>query len=552
MRSAFRFIASSAALIAAFFVAGCSPTKMVTSNKVSSAGITSVKGVAYSLPRQLVKVTVERKRPSDKELKEAKSGLETAKEKKKTLAKHQKDLEQNLKDRKTDIDKEKTSTEPAGELLARLQEDQRRDTYEKGRVDKALSAAESEVAILTALVDAYERNVGKLLEQASVEVLVAQPDPHAMYAATIDLDQYRTENFSITVKNGLLSDESTAIADDRTGAILVSLAKIGTALALQLPLPVKTSDFGMMAVQQEVKKNFCGLGRDQKFRSGPFKYVQSFDPTDTSAVRRINEELCSHGSAHFLRASHESLETAPQDYKGGTGKDDVQVDDVQGANAEDHDSQGDPQAPGTMSAGTQAEQNNAPVTTRKIGGPAVVPSETGGGLFYRTLQPVNIEVFRDRARDLENFDPAKCELGASCPVTKEQVQALTESVAAVEYPLTPVFSDTIMIPNGSPTYLYELNSARFVQTTHTLKFDRGMLVSGSSVHPSPVEGGLNAALEVLLTPTRFITEIFQLRINLGTKENLELEQEIRERALKRCLNGQTAYCTTPTSTDPGE
>ena len=218
------------ALMLSLLLLGCSQS-MVTSKRAKPN--IPEKGVIYSLPKQLVKVTYNRKiiDSTEEELKKKKAqeAIESTKKAIEEKEKDEKSLERSLKD----IDPQDANR---NELENNL-----RSKLIQIKADKLVLAN-----ILTRQRDALSIaifNHAKSLqsnEAFSEELTITAeepiPDTNNTFYATIDHRIIFSDSLEISTKNGLL-DGAIGHSEDKTGAVVVSLAGSLSGL-LPSPLPV--------------------------------------------------------------------------------------------------------------------------------------------------------------------------------------------------------------------------------------------------------------------------------------------------------------------------
>lgn len=284
-------------------LSGCASKSMVVSKRAT--GIEE--GIVYSLPKQLVKVTYNRKRIDPTKAAEAidsikkslKEKMSNEREVKRELLRS--DLEGNkkeeLKNKLTDIETTK--------LVLTINLYSRTSTFAAAimkcapsleRVKKAVDSALSEFSEAPSKInDLTKRTIefaDAIIEcdqslqpdEAFSEELIIKaeepiPDAENTFYATIDHRIISSDALEISTENGLLAG-AIGHSEDKTGDIIVSLAGSLTGLGI-VPVPVPTREFSPRSKSLEN----C---EEQEAIS----ITQYIDPGEEKDRKALNKQLC--------------------------------------------------------------------------------------------------------------------------------------------------------------------------------------------------------------------------------------------------------------------
>ena len=237
------------AVPAGFGLLGCTSDLVVTrtikeptENHMPSAQ----DGLVYALPKGQVLLAAQRKLITDADIQKAKSALDAA----------------------------DAAVKATSEALAKAKAEGKKEAidYNTGELEKLKKDAAEKKANLQLLADAK----GKYLEQVSLTPLPIVPDPKARYIADLDHEKTRTDDFKITVTNGLLSSASVTTTDE-TRSILVNLA----GLAGVIKSGAAGQTFALATKDTERKAG------EPEPRCDEFQLARIFDPTVRAEILSV-------------------------------------------------------------------------------------------------------------------------------------------------------------------------------------------------------------------------------------------------------------------------
>jgi hypothetical protein len=199
-------------------VSGCATT--VISTPVLSQSNQPIAGMAYSLPKSQMRLTVSRKLGNAEDVAKAKKVADEAEKKSTALA-------SKLGELKTQVTEEKKLVRVAvGEGKKRFEEQlemlNARVLVLENDVKKAATAKKEAADKL----DKAEAQKDKYAEEVKIELLDVVPDRNNTFVANLNHLPTRDDSMQLTVENGLLNSTGKAVADDKVADILISIASI--------------------------------------------------------------------------------------------------------------------------------------------------------------------------------------------------------------------------------------------------------------------------------------------------------------------------------------
>jgi hypothetical protein len=198
--------------------AGCATT--IESIPITAQTAQPIRGMAYSLPKAQVKLTVVRKLGTEEDIAKAQKALTAA--------------EETIKSAQLGRDKAETVSAELTKQVAAAKGDGKTKLETRLQISEAkflvfdseLKAAKADQVAAKITLEAKKNDKGKLIEEITIVPLAVVADRENTFVANLNHLMTRDDSMQLSVENGLLSSTGKAIADDKTADILVSLANI--------------------------------------------------------------------------------------------------------------------------------------------------------------------------------------------------------------------------------------------------------------------------------------------------------------------------------------
>lgn len=468
MMIALRFVG----LASLFGLVGCS----VIDTRIDSANISSVPiptwssdgksktpdksagknpdGVAYYLPKNMMKITVDKKAVTPAVKAMARATADKAEKEKKKREEEQKSAEEDYKNLKVSLDQ---ATKDKNETA--IQELKKLVAIAGAKWKAAILATKNAIrtaAITKASADALQALPPKVKFTYDVKVVVlpATIDDRYRLTAMHKSSIFREDEVSIEVDKGLIKTVNTT-ATDRTPDIVVTLAKIAIAAfkIAAVDSPVKTSSKGIKEVPPAKPDRWCPTPDELNVSDEAFHYEKTFDPADKLAVFKINVQLCRLGTEFFLEFSRAKFEYSSNSRKPANVK-----------------------------------YEKYPEVKGKYKRLKISPIAGDGvnGILYRVPILYNVNLKR----------------GINGSIKKSYT----------------IQTNTVALPNEGPIRVLPFKWASCVTTKYGAVFENGMLVKRTINRPSSLAECLKIPLQILQEIISLPTELIQLKIDYSSKQ----------------------------------
>lgn len=454
-----------------------------------------ITGMQYFLPQINVRMTFTRTaiNPADaaKAAKGAKSDLDTAKAEVKLLEDDVKHKTTRVKDAK---DKKSKSHAALGELEKELA--RAHAALMIAQRKQASAEEEHKKAVVTAALAAAGNSHEDTIK---LEVLPPTADTSMIYVAKLDHIPTRSDKFTVETNAAGLLTSSNADIEDKSGDIVVRLAKIAigsfkaasalsTGPGSQLPAD-QVAPPSKLTTQVDRRTHLRCLSKVSKkglkyqavkplpSRLNSGKIEIDIDPTKSFEVARINKTLCQLEAPFEVKIykehRHPSGFVPPRDPKSNRGSDDP---------------------------------------------PSYYTPVVVDGLVYR--RPLAY------IADVRQFD-----------IEDRRVDPKSVSRITPEARGHLLKSTRLFLPNEGPTAVLPFDAGACVSNKYGVKFTDGMPVKREETRPSEVFECLEVPLEIVQQIVSLPTELIQLKVDHTTKATELLEAE------KKLLDAQQALAT---------
>ncbi|WP_207460473.1 hypothetical protein [Azospirillum sp. SYSU D00513] len=243
--------------VGAAFLGGCSQDLILSERLGGRTG--EVAGLVYALPKGQVQLSAQRKMVTKDDVAKAQLAATMAAGAAKTAEERHKAAEKDPNFSREEIDNLK---------------------FIFGNLRASAGAAANRAAFLATVVDKFEESI-------TVTALPVIPDPEHRFTANFSHSIARSDDFKLTVSNGLLTTTSVTSADE-TKAILTSLAGlVGAFVGAPIPSP-RAFEF------DATKDSDQGINPQQ---CKEFSYSRSFDPTDRRELSAVLKGLSENDSS---------------------------------------------------------------------------------------------------------------------------------------------------------------------------------------------------------------------------------------------------------------
>lgn len=216
-----KFFKYCSIFLGTFLLVGCASNNqdsLIVSKRIKNDAIS--KGIIYSLPKQLVKITYKKEfidpKKTKAEIKKTKAKIESltnSSNKKKTALSDTEALIKNINTKLPESDK----------LLAKYNLEIVKLSAEKSIFDLSIAKKNKELASLLSDFKKLDESKKVYKKTINIKPLEVEPDRHNSFTANLNHEITHSENLNIKLKKGMLSG-SIGYSDDKTNDIIASLA----------------------------------------------------------------------------------------------------------------------------------------------------------------------------------------------------------------------------------------------------------------------------------------------------------------------------------------
>ncbi len=465
------------ALFLAASLTGCAVVKTYDASDSDN-----LDGLVYFLPNIYAKLVYTRTKVPSENIKATKAALEKAEAELKAANSHHAVIKAATELAKKEFEAAIDGTTAQAELKKKYESLQASLVVASENKKKKTEARDK--AKLNAEASAATKVGIKFKDAITVTLLPATPDTRKPLLAKLEHKWNRSDDLKITTTSSGLLQSANLSSEDKTGEILVTLAKLVVAgfKVSSVPLSPSTTDTGKQSDSTERDDKLC-LVRGSKYIKGiekeAFTHEKVFDPSDPVQVVSVNQWLCNVGAPFELKINESHEEDVALLFS------------TEEALKENYNQM------------IETIKNNRLKRDEEF----LKNKDPEAGLLYRRPLVYTVDLYKkifynDKNEPVSNMSDAEL------------------------YRAFPTHSNQVSLPNRGTIGLVNMEAGAFVKTEHSVVFKDGMLVENKQVKPSEMLGFVKIPLDILNELIKLPTEILQLKFDVSSKEAELMKKEI--------------------------
>jgi len=339
-------------------------------------------------------------------------------------------------------------------------------------------------------------------------------DPSAVYSLWYVPSALADDDFSVTVKDNFISSVATTTQDRSADVAKQGLEFIKQAILLGTGLP--TTPTGPTLLGVTGGPPLPSLAQD--IEVDPFDYYPKADKDICSDIETKLKGLALgsqdketvHNAAIIAAEADKKVQQARENLRKVRANAKLPVGDANKQTAEDvkkseaalawarKEAAIAHKAANKLESETNIVQGNVTsnisVCLKKLEMPVYAghgnATEAADGIYYRTVLPYTLTILA------------------------WEKQQLVKKIQRI-----------VLLPNKSPTYMFDLTRSAFVKKTYDVKFESGFLTSAKINKPSELLAGVSLPVDLIKGIASIPAEIIQLKFNYNSNQQALLEAE---------------------------